>query len=94
VQQGIALATITASNLSLLRVTPARRGTRENHHDVQNGLAVIVPTRALTLNASPITSWFTFNPTTGEMLARSPERPESVEFEFGYLLKGISFSLL
>ena len=52
-QQGIPLAVITASNLSLLQALnlPADAIARITTN-VQNGLTVIVPTQALTVNGT------------------------------------------
>jgi uncharacterized membrane protein len=69
-QQGIALTTLDANNLSRLStygLSPdaAARITT----DVQNGLIVIVPTQPLTVNGAPTTAWLEFDPTTGETIA-------------------------
>ncbi len=71
-QQGIPLAVISASNMSTLQGLnlPADAIARITTN-LQNGLLVIVPTRALTVSGSQLTAWFNFNPTTGELISES-----------------------
>ena len=73
-QQGIPLATIDASHLSLLQSfeLPADAIARITTN-VQNGLTVIVPTEAVTVDGTQTTAWFNFNPTTGEEIAESED---------------------
>ena len=70
--QGIPLAFITAGNISLLQTLnlPADALARITTN-VENGLAVIVPTRAITVNGAPTTAWFNYNPKTGETISES-----------------------
>jgi uncharacterized membrane protein/transglutaminase-like putative cysteine protease len=73
-QQGIPLAGITASNLSVLQsldlsaVAMARITA-----NVENGLSVIVPTRALTVHGTQTAAWLNVSPTTGEIIAQSED---------------------
>jgi uncharacterized membrane protein len=69
-RQGIPLAAVNASNMSLLQSLnlPVEAMARITTA-VQNGLTVIVPTQALTVNGTPTTAWYEFNPTTGEIVA-------------------------
>ena len=83
IQQGIPLAVITASNLSLLQSLnlPADAIARITTN-VQNGLTVIVPTEALTVNGTQTTAWLNFKPTTGEMIAESQDGGHQGTIEF------------
>ena len=67
-QQGIPMVGIGQSNLSARQSLnlPADAIARITT-DVQNGLVVIVPTRAITINATPITAWWIVNPATGKI---------------------------
>ncbi|MGO9923686.1 MAG: choice-of-anchor Q domain-containing protein, partial [Isosphaeraceae bacterium] len=73
-QQGIPLAVITASNISVLQGfdLPADALARITTN-VESGLTVIVPTEALTVNGIQTTAWFNVNPTTGETIAESED---------------------
>jgi uncharacterized membrane protein len=73
-QQGIPMVGIGKSNLSLLQTLnlPADAIARITT-DIQSGLLVIVPTQALTINATPITAWWIVNPTTGEILSEGQD---------------------
>src|SRR5208337_5010855 len=72
IQQGIPMAIIGASNLSLLQGLglPADAVARITTN-VQNGLLVEVPTHALTINGTQTTAWLNFNAATGEIIAES-----------------------
>jgi uncharacterized membrane protein/sugar lactone lactonase YvrE len=72
IQQSVPLAVITSSNLSLLQTLnlPADAIARITS-DVQNGLTVLVPTRALMVNGMQMTAWFDINQITGETIAES-----------------------
>ncbi len=72
VQDGIPLAVVNASDLSLLQALslPADAIARITTN-VQNGLTVFVPTRALTVDGAQTTAWLNYDPTTGELIAES-----------------------
>jgi transglutaminase-like putative cysteine protease len=95
VQQGIPLVVISAGNLSLLQALnlPADAASRITTN-VQNGLAVIVPTQPLTVNGTQTTAWYDFNPTTGEIIAESQNGGYQGLTEFGSILATVSFASL
>jgi uncharacterized membrane protein len=95
VQQGIPLVAISASNLSQLQTLdlPADAIARITTN-VENGLTVNVPARAISENGTPITAWFNYNPTTGEMIAENQNGGHQgvTEFTFQQAL-GISIAV-
>ena len=95
IQQGIALVTIVASNLSLLQTLdlPADATARITAN-VQNGLTVIVPTQALSVGGQPMTAWFNLNSTTGEMIAESQNGGYQGLTELGVLGVAVSIHLI
>ena len=93
--QGIPLAVITASNLSLLQSLnlPADAIARITTN-VQNGLTVFVPTQALTVNGTQTTAWFNYNPTTGEMLAESESGGNQGLTQLAFVLTSVSLGIV
>jgi transglutaminase-like putative cysteine protease len=87
IQQGIPLAVINARNVALLQTLqlPADAIARITAN-VGNGLTVIVPTRALNVNNSQITAWFSYNPTNGEVVAESQTGEYQALVEYGLIL--------
>ncbi len=89
IQQGIPLTVITAANLSVLQTLnlPADAYARITS-DVVDGLAVVVPDQAVTVDASPTTAWFVWNTTTGQVLAQNPngENQGIISFSAALLL--------
>ena len=72
VQQGVHLPLSARANLSLLQTLnlPADAIARITT-SVQNGLLVIVPTKAVVVNGTQATAWFDLDPTTGEIISES-----------------------
>ena len=93
VAQGIPLAVINASNLSVLEGfnLPADAKARITAN-VQAGLTEIVPTQALSVNGTPTTAWYDLNTTTGEMIAESQDGGHQGLEEFAFAL-AISLAL-
>jgi hypothetical protein len=73
-EQGIPLVTLTQSNLLVLQSLnlPADAIARITAN-VQNGLTVIVPAQALTIDGTHTTAWYDLNPATGEMIAEGED---------------------
>ena len=88
-QQGIPLAAITANSLPLLTSLglPADAVARITTN-VQNGLAVLVPTKALTINGIPTTAWLVINPVTGEWIAQGQDGGYQSIAEYAAVLGG------
>ena len=74
VQQGIPLVTIGPGNLSQLQSLdlPADATARITA-DVQGGLMVLVPSRALTIDGAPRAAWLAGDPTTGEIISKGQD---------------------